>query len=203
MTAQEVFQQFVPESAVDYCVELYEQFGFDFKVKKARKSKLGDYRYDLRTGRHTITINNDLNPYAFLITYLHEAAHLTTNKKFGLNVQPHGSEWKQNFREIATPVINEKVFPRDLLTTLHQYFRNPKAASCSDPALHQMLRSYDTPHPDKILLKEVENGAQFLFNKRIFKRMEKKRTRFLCEEVASKKRYLIPEIAEVVRKTER
>ncbi|MEM9339081.1 MAG: SprT-like domain-containing protein [Bacteroidota bacterium] len=199
MTPGAVFQKFVPEKAITYCVELFNVHGFEFKIKKARQTKLGDYRYDPRFKKHTITINNDLNQYAFLITYLHEVAHLIANKRFGSNIQPHGKEWKESFKKVALPVLNEQVFAPDVLVALKKYFRNPKATSCSDPELHQLLRSYD-PVSDKVLLKEIKNGECFIFNKRTFKKIDKKRSRSLCEELSSRKRYLIQEIAEVVRK---
>ena len=196
MTSQEVFSRFVPVSAVNYCVKLYQNLGFEFKVKKARLTKMGDYRFNPKTDRHTITINNDLNQYAFLLTYLHEVAHLIAFKKYGRSILPHGKEWKSSFSEITTPMLTEEVFPKNILVALIKYFKNPKASSCSDPILYQILKGYDDPK-GVVLLKEIPIGESFVFNKKEYVKLEKKRTRSVCQEVVTRRKYMISEIAEV------
>ena len=196
MTSTEVFERFVPEAAVPYCNKLYEKLSFEFKIKKARQTKMGDYRYNFQTGKQTITINNDLNPYAFLVTYLHEVAHLIAFNEHGRRIQPHGKEWKDYFKEIATPLLSEEVFPKSVLSALKRYFKNPKASSCSDPYLFEILRQFDSAS-DTLFLKNIEIGNRFYFNKKLFIKLEKKRTRSVCQEVESKRKYLISEIAEV------
>lgn len=198
MTSEQVFQKFIPETAVSYCNKLYQKLAFEFKVKKARQTKLGDYRYDPRSDKHTITINNDLNQYAFLVTYLHEVAHLVAFKQFKRSIQPHGKEWKNSFKEIAAPMLSEEVFPKSVLAALKRYFKNPKASSCSDPVLYQILKQFDAPS-DKILLKDIPIGDSFIFNKRNFTKLEKKRTRSVCKEMESGRKYLISDLAEVVQ----
>lgn len=195
MTSEEVFKKFVPATSVSYCNKLYQQLGFEFKVKKARQTKMGDYRYDPRNGKHTISINNDLNPYAFLVTYLHEVAHHTTYIKYGNRVLPHGREWKSMFQELALPVLTEDVFTLDILQALQNYFRNPKASSCSDPVLFNIIRKYDIQQKNQ--LKDILIGGTFNFNKRTFQKLERKRTRSVCLEIKTGKKYSIPEIAEV------
>ncbi len=196
MTSREVFQKFVPTPSIEYCVKLYERLGFEFKIKKARQTKLGDYRFNPKTNRHTITINNDLNPYAFLVTYLHEVGHLIAFKQYGRRILPHGKEWKQAFKEVSEPMLTEEIFHKSVLEALKKYFRNPKASSCSDPVLYQILKQFDEPS-SKILLKEIAIGEVFVFNKKVFIKLEKKRTRSVCQEVQTKKKYLISDLAEV------
>ena len=196
MTSKAVFEKFVPEHAVDYCDSLYHSLSFEFKIKKSRQTKLGDYRAQLNGKKHTITVNNDLNPYSFLITYIHEVAHLVTFNEYGRNVLPHGKEWKKTFTDLAEPILNERVFPTDLLHTLHIYFQNPKASSTSDPRLYTVLKRYDLAD-SKQLLDEIPTDAIFSFHNRIFKKLSKIRTRWLCEETSSGKKYFIPGIAEV------
>jgi len=197
MTSKEVFQKFVPKAAVDYCNDLYEKNGFELKVKKSRTTKLGDFRVDFRSKKLTITINNDLNPYSFLITYLHEIAHLVTFKEYRNKVLPHGKEWKVNFKKVSLPILNENVFPKEVLLTLKNYLMNPKASSCADPILYQVLRKYDLNRNDQILLQSVVIGGRFEFNQKKFIKMEKKRTRSLCQEILTGRKYLISELAQV------
>lgn len=196
MTSIEVFQKFVPPNAVVYCVKLYEHMGFEFKIKKARQTKLGDYRFNPQSEKHTITVNNDLNPFAFLVTYLHEVAHLMAFKQYGRRIQPHGKEWKECFKQIATPMLKEDVFHSSVLQALNKYFRNPKASSCSDPVLYQILKQFDAPS-DLIMLKSIQVGQVFIFNDKPFIKLEKKRTRSICQQVNTKRKYLISEVAEV------
>ncbi|MEQ9403658.1 MAG: SprT-like domain-containing protein [Cyclobacteriaceae bacterium] len=195
MTSREVFEKFVPPEAVSYCNKLYERLEFEFKVKKARQTKLGDYRFDPYSEKHTITINNDLNAYSFLVTYLHEVAHLIAFKRFGNRVQPHGREWKQSFREVAEPMLSDKVFDPRVLNALKRYFNNPKASSCSDPVLYNLLKQFDGK--DVPQLKDIAIGEVFIFNKRTFRKLEKKRTRSICLELKTNRKYTIAEIAEV------
>jgi predicted SprT family Zn-dependent metalloprotease len=195
--SKQVFERFVPATAVSYCDKLYQHLGFEFKIKKARQTKLGDYRFNPKTNRHTITVNNDLNPFAFLVTYLHEVAHLLAFKQYGRRISPHGKEWKQCFKEVSEPMLSENVFHKSVLHALKKYFKNPKASSCSDPILYQILKQFDGPS-DKLLLKEIAVGQAFQFNKKSFVKLEKKRTRSVCQEVNSKRKYLISEIAEVI-----
>ncbi len=194
----QVFARFVPLASVDYCNEIYQSLSFELKIKKSRQSKFGDFRYDLTKKKQTITINNDLNPFHFLITYLHEVAHLITFKEHGTKVPPHGKEWKNNFKRVMTPVLKEDVFPRPVLDALHVHLSNPKATSCSDPALYQVMQQYDQTS-DNILLKEIRMKEVFEFNGKVYRKLEKRRTRSLCEQLSSKKKYLIAEIASVKR----
>ncbi len=196
MESEQLFQKFVPQEAAKYCAKLLDYFGFQFKIKKSRQTKLGDYRYQPHLKLHTITINNDLNQFSFLVTYLHEVAHLVTYKESGRKAAPHGKEWKLNFKKVAQPVLNEKVFPSQVLLALKNYFRNPKAASCSDPALYNVLKAFDKPSGE-ITLSKIPIGCDFEFNGKVYQKIEKKRTRSVCKEVSSKRRYFISEVASV------
>lgn len=195
MTSAQVFEKFIPEKAVSYCNKLYEKLGFEFKIKKARQTKLGDYRYNPFSDRHTITINNDLNPFSFLVTYLHEVAHLVAFTKYGNRIAPHGKEWKRCFVEVATPMLSDEIFDPKVLRALNRYFNNPKASSCSDPVLYNILKKFDGK--EVLQLKDIAIGSSFIFNKREFRKLEKKRTRSICLELKSNRKYAIAEIAEV------
>ncbi len=189
----------LPPDAVDYCFDLWERNNFVFRVKNPRRSKLGDYRYVPSTGQHFITVNNDLNPYSFLVTYLHEVAHLLTFRKHGRKARPHGSEWKRNFRDITCPLLTPAVFPEDLLRPIASYIKNPAASSCSDPALMTALRAYDDETLP--LLRDIGHGELFALHNRVFEKGGLKRTRYVCREVRSGKSYLISAHAPVRKKS--
>jgi len=194
-TFYQALDKFMPIEAMDYCYELWVNDPFHLKIKKERVSKLGDYRYNPTTKTHSISVNNNLNPYAFLITYLHEIAHLKTFKEFKRSVKPHGKEWKNNFKRLVLPVLNNEVFPEKVLRPLVAYMKNPKAASCSDHKLLAALSQFD--FKPKTLLSEVKSGDVFVLGNKKFKKGALRRTRYVCLDVDSGKRYLVSRSASV------
>src|SRR5690606_37915756 len=98
MTASAVLQiiaQHIPPSAAPYAFQLWKETPFVLKITRSRSSKVGDFTGCRHHSIHRITINRDLNPYLFLITYVHEVAHLRTFLHYGTRVEPHGEEWKK------------------------------------------------------------------------------------------------------------
>lgn len=191
-----ILHQYVPLSAVDFCLELWESHRFNFIVTKPRLSKLGDYRYERLADKHTITVNGTLNRYAFLITYLHEVAHMHVKINYTRTVSPHGVEWKSAFRDLLVIVFEMDVFPESITKPLRKYAKNPKATTSGAVDLMKALQKYDEG-PSPTLLQELVKGDEFIFNNRIFRKLEKRRTRALCLEIASNKRYLIAEVAAI------
>lgn len=199
MQDQRIFQRlekFVPSNAVHYCYDLWAEHPFQFIVATNRATKLGDYRYNPVDQSHIITVNRGMNPYSFLVTYIHEVAHMTANLNYGVHIKAHGDEWKSEFQRLMRPILNDLVFPDKILRPLRGYMRNPKASSQSDPYLVVALKSFD-PQDDAIYLHQLVEGTLFSFKDRVFKKEKKQRTRALCLEIATGKRYLIPEIAPV------
>jgi len=191
-----VFYQYFPVAAVEYCFQLWNQHKFHFKINKKRQTRLGDYRYNPTTKLHAITVNADLNRFSFLVTYLHEVAHLSTQLKYGSRVDPHGNEWKNEFIAVAEPMLTSEVFPAFVLKALEKYFVNPKASSCSDHELQKALQWFDEGG-DHFYLSDIQIGKLFEFNKRKFQKEELRRTRVLCKEIATGKKYLISKMAKV------
>ena len=78
---------------------------------KKRKTKHGDFR-KLASGKIQITVNENENPFRFLITLLHEIAHHIAFQKHGFRIAPHGREWKNAFSSIAQPFLIPSIFLR-------------------------------------------------------------------------------------------
>jgi hypothetical protein len=196
---EKIFESHLPPSSISYCLKLWTEAPFSFQVKRPRSSKLGDFRYVKGQSIQTITINSDLNPFQFLLTYIHEVAHLRAFEKFGVKHSPHGQEWKKTFQELISPVLNETVFPKDLLIPLKLHMRNPSASSARDLFLMKEMSKYDK-NPGFIkdtFLSDLAPGSIFLVSGREFKKGETKRTRVLCEEISSGKKFLISRLAKV------
>lgn len=189
-------QEYIPHQAIPYVIELIRHDHLSIKIKKERKTRHGDYR-KLPNGKHQITVNANLNHYRFLITLIHEIAHFEAYQKYHNSLLPHGKEWKQTFQHLMLPVLNPMIFPEELLPLLAKHFKNPKASSDTDVKLALALKRYDPPN-DKTYIFEVPLGTCFkLYNGRIFKKGEKRHTRYEGLEVASGKLYLFNPNAEV------
>ena len=189
-----ILKQHLPEAAIPGVLDLLEEHPAIFKITRERHTKQGDFKV-LRDGQLQISVNHNLNPYSFLLTLIHELAHLVTYKNHRW-AKPHGSEWKYTFKMMMLPFINNEVFPNDLLPYLAQYFINPKAATGSDVQLTIALKKYDVPN-GKTLLYEIKKGSIFEFRDKKFQLGDKRRTRFECTDVLSQKKYLIHQNAEV------
>lgn len=192
----DILSRKVPLEATAYCVQLWEQNPFHFKMAKDRSSKLGDFRFDPRDQSLKVTVNANLNPYQFLITYIHEVAHrYAFNPKKRL--KPHGIEWKMQFQKLMLPMLNTDVFPDDVLRVLARHMKNPKASTAADPKLVEVLARYSENEESRATLKGTALNSIFNFRGKAYRKLEEKRTRALCEELNTGRRYLIPMIIEV------
>ena len=127
-----VLQDFLPPNTYEPVLAYLQQYHVHLTVARERKSILGDYRHRTPAQNHRISVNGNLNKYAFLITLLHELAHLLTFEKFGNRIPPHGKEWKQLFGQLLAQFIEHRVFPEDIRKALLQTLHDPAASSCSD-----------------------------------------------------------------------
>ena len=181
--------------ATTYCRQLWQEYGFLLRVVKPRRTRLGDFRVLLHN-QTQITVNANLNPYAFLITYVHEVAHADVNRQYKRRVQPHGKAWQVAFQRLMQPLLTESVFPETILYPLRQYMSKPAATTYSNPALMLALRqayvvTTDPADEQRVLLRDVEEGKPFQFAKKTYIRGTLRRTRVVCKEVSSGKSYAI------------
>lgn len=190
-------KRFVPEGTEIYVVELLAKYKIQLKLNKPRASKYGDYRSPMRSDNyHRITVNKDLNPYSFLITFLHEVAHLTAFEKFQNRIDPHGKEWKNEFKFLLHPVVSHHQLPDDIQAALKQYMHDPAASSCSDKSLMKVLALYDKDQ--KAFLEQIPEGAYFkLETGRVFKKGKKLRSWYQCFEQPGNKEYRVSGISKV------
>jgi SprT protein len=192
-----VLEKYLPEGTVDYVVTLFLEYPVSFRIVKPRKTKLGDFRAPFRNERSQITVNGNLNSYAFLITTVHEFAHLKTWNEYKNKVKPHGQEWKNNFITLMHPLIKMDVLPREIEQALLNSFMNMKASSCTDIQLQRILKKYDVFSSREIILEKLPKYATFALDTKVFEKGELRRTRFLCKEVNTGKQYLIYKLATV------
>lgn len=194
-----IFNTHIPEKSITYCVNLWHETPFSFHITNPRATKLGDFRYRANQKIQTITLNSDLNPYQFLLTLIHEIAHLRAFEKYGTNHAPHGAEWKSLFQELLSPLLSDKIFPLDLLIPLKIHMKNPSASSTKDQFLMKEMSKYDPEKSKdgKKFLIDLTPGTSFFFLGKTFKKGDTRRTRILCEELASGKKFLVSSLARV------
>ncbi|MBL4888152.1 MAG: SprT-like domain-containing protein [Flavobacteriaceae bacterium] len=193
---ENVLEKYLPERAVEPCFKLIKTNNIYLKIVNERVTRHGDYR-KMPNGQHQITVNTNLNKYRFLITLVHEIAHLKAFADFGARIKPHGREWKFTFQQLMLPFIRPEVFPNTLLPYLARHFKNPKASSDTDAHLSLALKHFDAPN-NKNFIFEIPFGASFrLYNGKVFKRGNKRVKRYECLEVSSGRIYLFNPNAEV------
>jgi hypothetical protein len=191
-------QNFLPTGSFDAVLNYLHQYKVHLTITKERKSILGDYRHRTHFENHRISVNGNLNKYSFLITLLHELAHLLTFEQFGRNVQAHGREWKVIYAGLLDQFLKNKIFPETLEKELLLSLRNPAASSCAEDGLIRVLRKFDAKESHHRLVEEIPLNILFkTYDGRIFQRGEKLRKRFKCKEVKTGKEYLFSPVYEV------
>jgi SprT protein len=192
-------EHFLPPGTFEDVAPFFKAHIIHLSLTRERKSVLGDYRPPSRdVPHHRISINANLNPYNFLITLLHELAHLFTFQQYGRAAAPHGAEWKASFRQVLIPFIAKKCFPPDVEKALKAYVENPAASTCTDPRLFKALYRYDDRKPGHKLVDHLATGTIFETDDgTAYQVVEKVRSRTKCRQLKSGKMYLFPGIMEV------
>lgn len=191
-------QAYLPEGSFEAVSAYLQQHHVHLTITRKRQSLLGDYRHAVNEKTHRISVNGNLNKYAFLITLLHELAHLFTFEKFGRRVQAHGSEWKHEFSQVLSQFLLRDIFPPDIRKVLLQSLGNPAASSCADEKLLRVLHRYDERREGMNLVEQLPEGALFAIEGgRIFRKGERVRKRYKCIEVSTGKLYLFSPVYEV------
>jgi SprT protein len=189
---------YLPENALDPVLHYLHIYKIHLTITRERNTLLGDYRHTIGDNHHRISVNGNLNPYAFLITLLHELAHLITFDEYRNRVAPHGKEWKNHFSTLLSHFMKLHIFPGDIQHALARSIQNPAASSCSDMTLMRVLRKYDTGKINGVLIEELSQGALFrLKDGRIFQRGEKLRKRYKGVDVKTGQTYLFNALYEV------
>ena len=190
-----VVRPFLPPAAVAHVELLLAGYDLHVRIARPRRTKLGDHRPPA-TGwtAHRISINANLNPYAFLTTLLHEVAHAATWERHRprRRVRPHGPEWKREFEAILAPVVGAGVLPDELAAALARSMRNPLAATCSDRGLALALARYDEPPPGRVRVEDLVEGAFFrVEGGQAFRADRQVRTRRKCFECGTGREYRV------------
>jgi len=195
MAKQEVplktLEQYLPDGSYHYVYEYLLRYGIHLTISKERTTILGDYRPAGQQEAHRISVNGNLNPYAFLITLLHEMAHLLVYEQFGNKVIPHGIEWKNVYVQLLKVFLDKKLFPEDVEKELLHTIQGPAATSCGEEQLMRVLQKYDHKQEGQLRVEQVLVGELFKTpDGRVFRKGQKLRKRHQAVEISKGAVYL-------------
>ena len=173
-----------------------KEFNVKVIVTNPSKSRLGVF-IPKRFSENNIRINNNLNRYSFLITLIHEMAHASIWMKYGRMVNPHGLEWKMEFKRMILPFLHPNYFPEDILSALAKHMILPKASTVRDVDLSTILRKYDVL--PSFTIDRIKDGDYFeIANGTQFQKICKLIKNYKCKEIKSGKLYRFSPLAEVI-----
>lgn len=191
-------KRYIPEASAQLTLKYIHQYKVHLTITRERKTVLGDYRHATNYQGHRISINGNLNKYSFLITLIHEIAHLVTFVQYGNKVSAHGKEWKSLYGVLLKDFLVREIFPDDILHSLKTSLHNLPASSCSDEHLMRVLKKYDRADNGLIMVEQLTEGMNFqLDDGKLFRKGKKLRKRYQCVEIKTGKLYLFSGIYEV------
>ena len=191
-----IFYSFVPEKSNKLLQCWVDELKVTVKILAPRKTKLGDFK--VRSNQMSITVNNNLNKYSFLITLTHELAHAFVFKKYQNRLKPHAKSWQLTFKSLMLNFLTPDYFPDDILKVLSRHMISPKASTFADLELVRVLKKYD--QLPSVTISDLAVGDSFkIANGKIFVKGEKIRKRYKCIESRTNKTYLFHPFAEVIK----
>ena len=195
----EALKAYLPDGSFELVMPLILQHRVHLTISRQRQTKLGDYRNAHGNKNHRISVNGNLNKYSFLITLLHELAHLLAYEQFGNRIQPHGNEWKKTYSGVLKDFLAQHLFPDDIAHELKATLHNPAASSCAEDELQRILMRYDAKRPGMKMVEQLSTGQHFrIAGGRVFVRGEIVRKRIKCFELPAMKAYLFSPLYEVM-----
>jgi hypothetical protein len=190
---------YLPDGSFEDAVHYINHYKVHLTVTRKRQSVLGDYRHAAIGKNHRISINGNLNKFEFLITLLHEIAHLLTFEQYANKVDAHGKEWKLHYGKLLLFFLQKNIFPTDIASALYLTINNPAATANGETELLKVLRKYnDIKKVGFAIIEQVPTGSLFETEKgKVFKKGLRRRKRFECLEISTGKLYSFSAIAEV------
>ena len=181
----------LPKNADQFLVQWIKDYPVEIYLKRARKTKLGDYQQ--RHGKHYISVNQGLDIYLTFFILTHEIAHLHAREKFGRKIQPHGKEWKNVFADLIYQTLH--IYPAELQHILKKFAQNPRANFYAYAPLVKYF--HHSEEKRAILLKDVPMGQKFRLRNKIYRKGQLRKIRYLCKELSTGKMYTIHSLAPI------
>lgn len=194
---KEILEKYIPENALNQVVDLITANNVQLNITRNRRTKLGDYRPP-QNGYlfHRISINYNLNEYEFMITLIHEFAHLFVWNKHKNKVDPHGKEFKTTYYSLLNQFVVLNIFPDDIKAAIQKIETSPENAKLE---MGRALQKYSQSNQNMLLVEEVPLNTNFKTpDGRTFQKLEKLRKRYKCLCLNDKRKYLFHPLAKVI-----
>lgn len=187
-------KKYLPIGAYKLVVTHLEKRNVIVKITPPRLTRNGSFSVCRdEVDRCRITISDTGNKFQFLITLLHEIAHMHIYYKHKWDyrrIKPHGHQWKSEFQNLVAPFIENDVFPSLLKSHLEQHMINPTASTSTDVSLLKALKKYDL-FPNQKCVDDLAVGSKFMFRNGIrYIRGRKRLKRIECLDESTGNRYL-------------
>lgn len=209
MTTEEKYRRILgnhlPPEAVAPIYDYLNRHRVHLHITRQRTSKLGDYRWPQKDHDfQEISINGDLNSYLFLWVFLHEAGHLETHLKYH-DATPHGHEWQTEYARLL--IGYAPLFPTEIQPLLNGLTRRIPLSRKLIRQIEELLHHYDPDYcpEEHLTLDRLQPGTRFRLKSKpgiLFESVERRRTRWLCRDVATGRSYTVAATAEVLIETE-
>ena len=190
---REILSPFLPPAALDDMVRYIINYSIHLKITRERHSKLGDYRLPTpQQPGHTISVNGNLNPHAFLLVLLHELAHMLTYLDCGRSVRPHGHEWQRHYSQLLQHYTDVGGFPSDVVPVLREYTSRIPLSRRLEREIDRRLQVIVQPE-NSVKLDTLPAGSFFRLcgRARTFELMERQRTRWKCRDITTGRLYMV------------
>lgn len=185
---KDTLSEYISQTTVDSVFARLNKHHVRLLISRDRVTKLGDYRPPIKHKYHRISVNYDLNKYQFLITLIHELAHLEVWLKYKNRIKPHGTEWKMEFKNLMLDYMNTETFPPDILEALGLYFTK---TTSSDTSLSRILKKYNKDSNETTLEELPENAVFAIYNGIVFQKLKRLRKRYRCKRLDNGKMYIV------------
>lgn len=189
----QTLEQFIPEKAKTHLRKWVEKHSIHFIITRNRSSKLGDYR-KLPNGRHQITINGTLQPDLFFLVLTHELAHLKTREAFGIEVLPHGTEWKTIYRLMLIESL--EAYADELQPLIFKFSKSPKANFMASTDLVYYFHK-DKLKNEEVFLVDLVANCRFIYRNQKFEIIGRRKKNYLCKNLDNGKTYIFQPLASV------
>jgi hypothetical protein len=203
-----ILETHLPEKSIGVIIDWLIDQKVQLRISNSRTSKFGDYRPPRPGSAPRISVNHNLNKFAFLITLVHEMAHHMVlggihERHFVISFRkknrpkPHGTEWQSYYRILMDEFMNPAILPREIIEVMKQYLENPKASTTADQKLFRALKNYDKPDGSEFIDSLPFNAVFHLRNGHSFRKKEKMRKRYRCISIDNGRIYLFNPNAQV------
>lgn len=128
-----IFQKFVPDASLDYCIELWRKDPFHLLIKSdLSQNTFGVFSTHQDGWRNVISIKSTLSKEAWLLTLIHEIAHLRAYRKEG--TVEHSKIFYKEFKQLMEPLMKEGnyAFNKKNKDHLKTFFLKPNRFSALD-----------------------------------------------------------------------